>query len=375
MKKTYNIKTGSLDNNENVSNISELNSNIDLIYNIIYNNFKFYMLKQRYEFKKEVLTSMIFNNSNLNIKKVIIEVEVVENLLKNLRKAIALKSAKGGGSQILNTKYFNVFTEENELAEKARENQNKSSDIKSQKKITLYIDTKFLRNYKGFITKITLSEDSNFNYKDKQLIRCDVCAAIVPKCFVNVKGDIEKYSLIKKFLYKGKKLWNFTNVLKHKKFPKNVAYDSINKIKESLEQFRDECDDYDIDDYISEAAGKLHSYLLHTPYLDLEKFTNEIIKHIKMQIKHYNKLKKFDKITNDIQDAIDEYETKSKTLEKDLDSSITNLKRIQEFNFTICDNKEEIEKLKSELSINGKSIRKLDSTDLKYRQVICFIKI
>jgi len=341
MNKTYNSKS-SIETNESQNNLSELNQNISLIYNIIFQNFKYQMLKQRFEFKKEVLTSTIFNNANLSPKKVKIDLNVIENLIYNLKNTF--KRKRGGRFQHINKDDFTIFreTKEDKIDKYFKANTLNYNNKISVRKITIFIDTKFLRNFKGFENRINIKEKKELHEEDKEILRCEVCSAILPRAFINVNNQIvfdNIYKLIE----------NINNCVKAD--DSSVA-DTARKIKTMLET----------------AITKSQSLNLNTALI-FQEFTNDLIKQIKMQIKHYNKLKKLEKITNDIHDAREEYTIKSSAFNNDLEQGKNSLISIKEFNFSITE-KEEVFKLKSELSINGRNIANIDAKSLKFKQVI-----
>lgn len=369
MKLNYRAKSN-LESTESQNNLSELNQNIELIYNIIFNNFKYYMLKQRFEFKKEALTSTIFHNANLTIKKVKIDINDVENLIRDLKNAINKK--KSGGSHILNQDEFVILKD-------GPDDKMKDSDLDINKnkisirKITIFIDTKFLRNFKGFENRLKTKEKRELNDEEREILRCEVCSAIVPKAFINV-NNFEKNSLIKRFYLKGQKCWRYTSVIKNANFSKSVNYDNLNKLIENINN----CVNVN-DNAVAETARKIRANLdtLITKYQNQNlstvqifyDFTADLIKHVKMQIKHYNKLKKLEKITNDINDAREEYLNRTNSLSFDLETSKKSLISIKDFNFSITE-KEEVDKLRSELTINAKSISTIKGDGLKFKQVI-----
>lgn len=368
MKLNYKAKSN-IESTESQSNLSELNQNIEIIYNIIFNNFKFYMLKQRFEFKKEALTSTIFHNGNLNIKKVKIDIQIIEELIRNLK--AALKKKKSGGSQILNKDDFIILKDGPDDKMKNSEfdlNQNKIS----MRKITIFIDTKFLRNFKGFENRMKTKEKVDLHEEDREILRCEVCSAVVPRAFINI-NNIEKNTLIKRFYFKAQKCWRFTSVIRNSNFSKSVVYDNINKLIENINNCVNA-----YDNAVAETARKIRTNLdtsitksqnqnISTAQI-FNEFTSDLIKHIKMQIKHYNKLKKLEKITNDIHDAREEYSNRTNSLYNDLELSKKSLIAIQDFGFSITE-KEEVDKLRSELSINAKNIAHISANMLKFKQV------
>jgi hypothetical protein len=370
MKLNYKAKSNN-ESTEGQNNLSELNQNIELIYDIIFNNFKFYMLKQRFEFKKEALTSTIFHNANLNIKKVKIDFQIVEELIRNLKSAI--KKKKSGGSQILNKDDFIILKDGPDDKIKDSDSAGLNQNKISIRNVTVFIDTKFLRNFKGFQNRLKAKEkDYDFNEENREILRCEVCSAIVPKAFINI-NNIEKNTLIKRFYFKAQKCWRYTSVIKNPNFSKSVIYDNINKLIDNVNN----CAGVQ-DNAVAEIARKIRAYLdtaitkSQNQNISVEQvfneFTSDLIKHIKMQIKHYNKLKKWGKITNDIHDAREEYSNRTNALFNDLELSKKSLIAIQDFNFSITE-KEEVDKLRSELSINGKNIALIRGDGLKFKQV------
>jgi len=368
MKKIYSLKS-TFNSTESQSNISELNQNIELIYNIIYQTFKFFMLKQRYEFKKEALTSTIFYNTNIINKKVKIDCQKVEGLIISLKNAI--KKKKSGGSQLLNKDDYIILKDGPD--EKIKDsNLELNLQNVSMRKVTIFIDTKFVRNFRGFEERLKVKEKSNLYEEDKEILRCDICSAIAPKAFININNQ-EKNSLIKRFIFKAQKCWRYTSVIRNSGFSKAVIYDNINKLMDGLNN----CVNAD-DESVAETAKKIRTLLdtaitksqslnISTTQI-FNEFTNDLIKHIKMQTKHYNRLKKLEKITNDIQDAREEYTNKVSSFNNELEMCKKNLISIQDFGFTITE-REEVDKLKSELSVNGKSFPQITGNLLKFKQV------
>ncbi len=372
MNKTYNSKS-SIETNESQNNLSELNQNISLIYNIIFQNFKYQMLKQRFEFKKEVLTSTIFNNANLSPKKVKIDLNVIENLIYNLKNTF--KRKRGGRFQHINKDDFTIFreTKEDKIDKYFKANTLNYNNKISVRKITIFIDTKFLRNFKGFENRINIKEKKELHEEDKEILRCEVCSAILPRAFINVNNQ-NKNSLIKRFYFKARKCWRYTSVIRNSNFSKSIVFDNIYKLIENINNCV-KADDSSVADTARKIKTMLETAITKSQSLNLntalifQEFTNDLIKQIKMQIKHYNKLKKLEKITNDIHDAREEYTIKSSAFNNDLEQGKNSLISIKEFNFSITE-KEEVFKLKSELSINGRNIANIDAKSLKFKQVI-----
>jgi hypothetical protein len=377
MKKNYQLKVDS--NNDGQTSLNELNQNIDFIYNIISKNFKESMLKTRFEFKKEILTTLIFNNSTHATKKIKIESYVVNNLLINLRRAISLKMQSNSGSiNLLNNMDYKILNIDNDKEESEDLNDSEKSKGKGMsekdniKKITLFINTKFLQNYPGFIKRLIVKENSSsFMSDENELFRCSFCSSILPKIFIKMT-DESKNSIIKSFYQKAQKCWEYTMVFRHPKFLKNIVYDDIGKIMDQLTNLSTISESK-----IADTSKRMKSFLenalqkVQNQNNIKEEFTKDVIKHVRMQIKHYNKTKKLDRIMNDIEDATREFNTKTDLLKNDLCESIDYLKNIQDFHFKNTDfsQQNETEKLKTELTIIKKSIDKLERKDLKFKQV------
>ncbi len=331
------------------------------------------MLKQRLEFKKEALTSTIFHNAKLNIKKIKIDISVVEDLIRNLK--AALKKNSNGSSLILNKDEFTILKEGPDDKMKDSEldfNQNKIS----MRKITIYIDTTFLRNFKGFDNRLKAKEKNDLDEKQREIMRCNICSAVVPRAFI-ISNNYDKNTLIKRFYDKAQKCWGFTSVIRNPNFSKSIQYDNINKLKENINKCL-KVDDNEVAETARKIIENLETAIMKSQNQnistaqDFNDFTSDLIKHVKKQIKHYNKLKKLDKISNDIHDARGEYSNMTNALYHDLEMSKKSLISIQEFGFFMSE-KQEVDKLRSELSINGKSIGKISGNMLKFKQVIFIV--
>ena len=383
MKKQYNFKNTS-EFNDSLPLIMDLNNKIDSIYTIIFNNFKFNMVSYRYEFKKEVFTSLIFNNSSLGIKKIKVDIEVVEKLTKFLRHSceIAANKGSGGAHKFFNRDNYNIFKET--LIDVNEELQNKDNIFTKniQKKITIYIDIKFLKDIKSFNEKYKYNELKNNSKTDDDIItRCDVCSAIVPKLFVSMNSDSKKNLIIKRFFLKGIKNWRFTSVFRLNKFPKDQNIDNIDKLSECLNVI---ISDKNMDNNIHDSAKKINMQLedqlgrLGEGFSKeiFNSFSRDLIKHIKYQIKHFNKLNKMGKIINDINDAEEDYFNKSTSYLNDVNNSLNSLIKITDLRFTLPEKCEE-DKLKAELTMNNKKPSEFDYDKielLKFQPVINFLK-
>jgi hypothetical protein len=375
MKKNYQVKGDS--NNGGQTSLNELNQNIDFIYNIIAKNFKESMLKTRFEFKKEILTTLIFNNSSISTKKIKIESNIIQNLLINLRRAIKIKIDSNSGSiNLLNNTDYRILDNvvdkvEGDDLNSEKPQSKRKAEKDTIKKITLFINTKYLQNYKGFIKRLIVKENSSsFLSDENELFRCNFCSSILPKMFIKMT-DESKNTIIKAFNQKAQKCWEYTMVFRHPKFLKSIQYDDIEKLMEQLTNLS-----VISETKIADTSKRMKSFLetslqkvQNQNNNILDEFTKDVIKHVRMQIKHYNKIKKLDRIINDIDDATREYNTKTELLKNDLSESIDYLKNIQEFQFKNTDLKNDTEKLKSELTINSKSIDRLEKKDLKFKQV------
>lgn len=386
MKKNYQAKGDT--NNDGSTSLNELNQNIDFIYSIISKDFKESMLKTRFEFKKEILTSTIFNNSSLSVKTVKIESITIQNLLLSLRKAIKIKMDSNSGSiNLLNNLEYRVLNNEvdSEVDDKPKVEEkvfplslDKKKTVKDNiKKITLFINTKFIHNYSGFLKRLKVKEGStNFISEESDLFRCNFCSAILPKIFIKIT-DESKNLIIKRFYQKAQKCWNYTMVFRHPKFAKNKIYDTLDKLFEQLGHLSNISETV-----IADTSKQMKSYLdtasakqLSQSNNILEEFTKDVVKHVRMQIKHYNKIKKLEKIINDIEDATREFNAKTELFKLDLNESIKSFKNLQEFHFRKTDlgvGNDETEKLKSELTINSKYIDKLENKVLKFKQVFIY---
>lgn len=383
MKKNYQAKSDS--NNDGQASLNELNQNIDFIYSIISKNFKESMLKTRFEFKKEILTSTIFNNSTISVKRVKIESNTIQNLLYSLRRAIKIKTDSNTGSiNLLNNTDYKILSNEVDFDQEEnnkKNEENKGPKNKSEKdnikKITLFINTKYIQNYAGFLKRLKVKEGSNsFNSEETDLFRCNICSAILPKIFIKMT-DESKNMIIKRFYQKAQKCWNYTMVFRHPKFSKAIIYDEIAKVTGQLNNLTNISEQT-----IADTAKRIKSYLdtvsgknSQNHAAILEEFTKDVVKHVRMQIKHFNKIKKLDKIINDIEDATREFTSKTQLLRSDLEESIRSFEHLQEFHFKKTDiggGNDETEKLKSELTINSKSLDKLEGKCLKFKQVRVF---
>lgn len=181
------------------------------------------MLNNNFQFKREIIHSVLFNNLNFNIKKVNIDLKSLIEFFKILNKK------KGKDVFFSNLQIFDIFEQSGAI-------KSDYSVYDPTQKITLYVNNHFLLDPLSFVEKyskeILLKED----LKEIKIIRCSECHTILPMVFVLDKSF--NSFIIKPFAQKLKEEYLFviTRLFKHKYFKNRGKIETVSDLYESLKE-------------------------------------------------------------------------------------------------------------------------------------------
>lgn len=312
----------------------------DKVFEVFTKNF----LKDKWEYKSEIIPSLSYSSNSLTMKKVKISIKHIIDFLGeinsyfNMLSIFSKNNESKGNKQIesnLNLSNYIIFSK---LFEK--DNTKKPIDIDISNEIELFIDIKFLldpdsytKNYK---TELNITSTDNTTF---QINRCTECDLLVPNKFIldnksspyyfrTLKEISKKYDTATNFLIK------INQIIKDKSFPKKGHSLQIKTVQGFIELIKMVIDNkYSTD--IKETARQVKTALELLIARESSKVVKEqndirtfkifkslLFLHLRHQVAHHTMMSKFPKSLNDIDISQSEYIKQINFLNEDIELSL-----------------------------------------------------
>ena len=176
----------------------------------------------RYDFKTELISSIIYNNLDFKVKKFQIDLGCLIDFLKICNKK--------------RNKIFNFFTQMNVLNMFETSGQIKSNYTNNDlsQKITFYVNVKYLVDPKSFVTKHLKSiKVTEKDLKEIKIGKCSKCFVMMPQPFIS--EDYYDENIIKSFEHKvvNRAFFYLSDILNYHTFEKDNL-STITQLYEAL---------------------------------------------------------------------------------------------------------------------------------------------
>ena len=327
------------------------NNKIKELHEKIFSIFTKKFLKDKWEYKSEIIPSLSYTSNSLKMKKIKVSIKNIVDFLGEIHAHLSInnpiisnqeeitKKRKDQSELSLKFQDYIIFSKLFET-----DNTRKPLEIDMSSKIGFFIDIKFMLDPENF-TKNFQKElqiaDYDINQSESKMFniqRCCKCDLLLPRAFIlsnpspyffkTLEEKAKKYDTATNFLIK------INQIIKDKSFPKkgfSLSIKTVQAFVELLKVVIDNKHNTEVKDIARQVKTALEVLIAHetnkvakeqNDFRVFKIFKSLLFLHLRQQVSHYNMMSKFPKSVNIIDISQGEFIKQINLLNEDIEKNI-----------------------------------------------------